>query len=112
MNKLDDISIEKLWTTKDKRVERDDIMKCSWVVYILCCSDGKLYTGVTNNIENRINAHNAGEASKFTRARLPVKLLAVSRFMSKEDAYRLEYRIKKLPKDKKLPALKDGEFGL
>ena len=81
-------------------------MKYSWVVYILCCSDGKLYTGVTNNIEKRVNAHNAGEASKFTRARLPVKILAASRFMTKEDAYRLEYRIKKLPRNKKLQVLK------
>ena len=54
-------------------------MKYSWVVYILCCSDGKYYTGVTSNIEKRVNAHSAGETSKFTRARLPVKLLATSR---------------------------------
>jgi putative endonuclease len=83
-------------------------MKYSWVVYILCCSDGKLYTGVTNDIEKRVNAHNVGEASKFTRARLPVKLLVTSRFMTKEDAYRLEYRIKKLPRNKKLLTLKEG----
>lgn len=84
-------------------------MKCSWVVYILCCFDGKLYTGVTNNIEKRVNAHNAGEASKFTRARLPVKLLATSKLMTKEGVYRLEYRIKRLPRNKKLWALKEGE---
>lgn len=82
-------------------------MKYSWVVYILCCYDGKLYTGVTNNIKKRVHSHNVGEASKFTRARLPVKLLATSRFMTKEDAYRLEYRIKKLPRNKKLQALKE-----
>jgi len=82
-------------------------MKYSWVVCILCCSDGKLYTGATYNIKKRVNAHNAGEASKFTRARLPVKLLATSRFMRKEDAYRLEYGIKKLPRNKKLQALKE-----
>jgi putative endonuclease len=83
-------------------------MKYSWVFYVLCCSDGKCYTGVTNNIEKRVNAHNAGEASKFTRSRLPLKLLAVSRFMKKEDAYRMEYRIKKLQRDKKLQALREG----
>jgi putative endonuclease len=82
-------------------------MKCSWVVYILCCSDGKYYTGVTNSIEKRVNAHNAGEASKFTRSRLPVKLLATSRFMAKEDTFRLEYGIKKLRRNKKLQALRE-----
>ena len=75
------------------------------------CSDGKYYTGVTNNIEKRVNAHNAGEASKFTRARLPVKLLVVSRFMIKEDAYRLEYRIKRLSRKNKLQALREGGLG-
>jgi predicted GIY-YIG superfamily endonuclease len=39
---------------------------------------------------------------------LPVKLLDVSKFMTKEDAYRLEYRIKKLPRNKKLPTLREG----
>ena len=82
-------------------------MKYSWVVYILCCSDGKYYTGVTNNIDKRVNAHNAGVASKFTRSRLPVKLLAVSRSMSKEDAYRLEYKIKKMPRNKKSLVLRE-----
>jgi predicted GIY-YIG superfamily endonuclease len=42
------------------------------------------------------------------KRRLPLKLLAVSRFMKKEDAYRMEYRIKKLQRDKKLQALREG----
>ena len=79
-----------------------------WIVYLLCCSDGKIYTGVTNNLEKRLEAHNKGNASKFTRARLPVTLLATSRAMDKEDAFRLEYMIKRLPREKKLEAIKDG----
>jgi putative endonuclease len=82
-------------------------MSKSRIVYLLCCSDGKIYTGVTNNLEKRLEAHNKGNASKFTRARLPVTLLATSRVINKEDAFRLEYRIKRLPRDKKLKVIKD-----
>ena len=79
-----------------------------WIVYLLRCSDGNIYTGVTNNLEKRLEAHNKGNASKFTRARWPVTLLATSRVIDKEDAFRLEYRIKRLPREKKLKAIKDG----
>jgi putative endonuclease len=83
-------------------------MKKSWIVYLLCCSGGKIYTGVTNDLEKRLEAQNKGNASKFTRARLSVTLLATSRVIEKEDAFRLEYRIKRLPREKKLKAIKDG----
>jgi putative endonuclease len=83
-------------------------MNKTWIVYLLCCSDGKIYTGVTNDLEKRLEAHNKGTASRFTRARLPVTLLATSRLIEKEDAFRLEYRIKRLSREKKLKAIKDG----
>ncbi len=81
-------------------------MKKSWITYLIRCSDGKIYTGVTNDIEKRLEAHNRGNASKFTRGRLPVTLLAASCEMEKEDAFRLEYKIKRLPREKKLRAIK------
>jgi len=83
-------------------------MNGSWFTYLLRCADGKIYTGVTNDLQKRMAAHNKGEASKFTRVRLPVILLAVSRAMTKEDAFRLEYAIKHLPREKKVQALIDG----
>ena len=43
--------------------------------YLLRCSDGTLYCGWTDNIEKRLAAHNSGKASKYTRSRLPVKLV-------------------------------------
>ncbi|MEN6623704.1 MAG: GIY-YIG nuclease family protein [Smithella sp.] len=79
-----------------------------WVVYILRCNDNTLYTGVTNNIAKRLTTHNKGAASRYTRARLPVKLLAASRIMPKEEALRLEIKIKKQPKNKKLDFLANG----
>jgi putative endonuclease len=80
-------------------------MRESWVSYLLLCADGKIYCGVTNDMGKRLDAHNRGIASRFTRARLPVTLLATSRTMGKAEAFRLEYRIKRLPKNKKLAAL-------
>jgi homoserine kinase type II len=77
-----------------------------WVVYILRCSDKSLYTGITNNIEKRLAAHNQGRGAKYTRSRWPVKLLVTSANMDRITAMRLELKIKKLPKEKKLTALK------
>jgi len=54
--------------------------------------------------------HNKGVASKYTRARLPVKLTAVLNNLTKSEAYKIEYRVKKLPAGKKIAALEDGHF--
>lgn len=71
-------------------------------VYILKCGDGTLYTGWTNNLEKRVQAHNAGKGAKYTRARLPVELVYFEEFEEKVDAQRREYRIKKLSRKEKL----------
>ena len=71
-------------------------------VYILKCGDGTLYTGWTNNLEKRIQAHNTGKGAKYTRARLPVELVYFEKFEEKVDAQRREYRIKKLSRKEKL----------
>lgn len=78
-----------------------------WVVYILQCKDNTLYTGITNNMEKRLNAHNHGLAAKYTRSRRPMVLSVVSNSMSRTDAMRLEIRIKKLPKAKKISTLNE-----
>jgi putative endonuclease len=84
-------------------------MNESWMTYLLLCADGKIYCGVTNDMEKRLDAHNRGLASRFTRARLPVTLLAKSGAMGKAEAFRLEYRVKRLPKKKKLAALTSAQ---
>ena len=84
-------------------------MSKSWMTYLLLCADGKIYCGVTNDMKKRLDAHNRGIASRFTRARLPVTLLATSRATGKTEAFRLEYRIKRLPKNKKLAALTSAQ---
>ena len=77
----------------------------NWVVYLLRCSDNSLYCGVSNNIENRVVEHNSGMGAKYTRSRRPVVLVGTSRDMTKGEALKLEYRIKKLPADKKIAEL-------
>jgi homoserine kinase type II len=82
-----------------------------WVVYILRCADNSLYTGITNDITKRLEAHNQGTASKYTRSRRPVELLINSTKMGKSAAMRLEIKIKKLPKTKKITALEEYVTG-
>ncbi len=82
----------------------------TWSVYLLKCSDNSLYCGVTNNFENRLIKHNEGTASKYTRARLPVKLAAIKNNLTKSEAYKIEYRVKKIPADKKITTLKNKDF--
>ena len=64
--------------------------------YILRCADGTFYTGWTNDPDRRLRAHNAGRASKYTRARLPVELVYLESFATKEEAMSREWHIKHL----------------
>lgn len=70
--------------------------------YMLECSDGSLYTGWTNDLEKRLKAHNAGRGAKYTKSRLPVKLVYQEMFETKEEAMRREYAIKQLTREEKL----------
>ena len=70
-------------------------------VYILLCSDNTLYTGWTNDLEERLCAHNSGTGAKYTRMRLPVKLVYTENFETKSEAMKREYEIKKLSRGKK-----------
>ena len=75
--------------------------------YILECSDGTLYTGWTNDIKKRLAAHQSGKGSKYTRSRLPVKLVYYEEYDVKEDAMRREWYIKnRLVRSEKLALIK------
>lgn len=74
-------------------------------VYILRCSDDTLYTGYTNNLDNRIKTHNAKKGAKYTRGRTPVKLIYFEEYEDKSSALKREIAIKKLSRDKKLELL-------
>ncbi|MBN9119600.1 MAG: GIY-YIG nuclease family protein [Planctomycetes bacterium] len=72
--------------------------KPKWWVYVLRCRDGTLYAGVTTDPARRLTQHNAGTASKYTRARRPVTMVYRERAKSHGDALRREIAIKKLPR--------------
>ena len=76
-------------------------------VYILSCSDNTLYTGWTNDLERRINVHSSGKGAKYTRGRLPVKLVYFEKFNVKKLALKREYAIKRLSREEKLKLIKD-----
>jgi putative endonuclease len=71
-------------------------------VYVVRCANGSLYTGYTKDIEARIAAHNEGKGGRYTRAHRPVELIASWSFATKREALQVEYRIKQLPRQKKL----------
>ena len=74
----------------------------NWVCYLLRCADDTLYCGITNDLEKRLAAHNAGTASKYTRVRLPVELVFAESCADRSAASRREMEIKNLSREKKL----------
>ena len=64
--------------------------------YIVKCSDGTFYTGWTNDLTRRMEAHNQGRGAKYTKARRPVTLIYYETFETKEEAMKREYAIKRL----------------
>jgi len=77
-----------------------------WVVYLVRCSDNSLYCGISNDFERRLIGHNSGKGAKYTKSRRPVELVGISPEMTKSEALKLEYRIKRTPVDKKIAELK------
>lgn len=64
-------------------------------MYVVECSDGSYYTGYTTDVKKRLAVHNSGKGAKYTRARLPVKLIYVEGFASKEEAMSAEALLKR-----------------
>jgi putative endonuclease len=75
--------------------------------YMVRCKDGTLYTGYTNDVKSRIEAHNEGKGAKYTRGRLPVTLVYVESFADKSQAMKREYEIKQYPRAKKEKLIKN-----
>ncbi|WP_029452800.1 GIY-YIG nuclease family protein [Clostridium algidicarnis] len=77
-------------------------------VYILKCSDNTLYTGWTVNIEKRLATHSSGKGAKYTRCRLPVRLVYFEKHPDKISAQKREYAIKQLSRTEKLKLIKNS----
>jgi len=74
----------------------------SWFVYMLRCADGTLYTGMTNDVEKRLQAHNSGRGAKYTRSRLPVELAYKEACPGRREALSREAALKRLTRAEKL----------
>jgi len=74
----------------------------SWVVYILKCADNSLYTGITNDLEKRITAHENGTGAKYTKGRGPFECLYTETCENRSQASKREICIKQLNRQDKL----------
>lgn len=83
-----------------------------WCVYILECMDGSFYTGVTNDIDNRMKVHANGTGSKYVRRKGFKELLRVRECADKRDACKCEYQIKQLPRYEKLDWFREDVDGV
>jgi len=82
-----------------------------WFVYMLRCSNGCLYTGITTDVSKRLKVHNAGKGSAYVRAHRPAKLVAFTASESRSAASRLEYSVKSLNRAQKLILAKKWKAG-
>jgi putative endonuclease len=81
-----------------------------WFVYMVQCSDGTLYTGCTNNLESRLEAHNSHNGAKYTRGRMPVKLIYQELCQNRSQAQQREHQIKQLNRQQKLNLIRHYKF--
>ncbi len=83
-------------------------MTSPWIVYILRCGDGTLYTGITPDLDARLEAHRSGKGARYTRGRGPFEVIHQEPAASKSDACRRELAVKRLSRAAKL-ALASGK---
>ena len=79
-----------------------------WIVYVLRCRDGSLYTGMTNDLDRRLAAHRTGKGGAYTRSRLPVRLVYTERRRGRGAALSREAAIKRLSRAAKLTLVTRG----
>ena len=77
-------------------------MSADWLMYVVECSDGSYYTGITTDMTRRLNEHNCTKrGTKYTRSRRPVKLIYFESHENRSEASRAEAAFKKLTRKKK-----------
>ena len=77
--------------------------------YIVECRGGELYCGYSNNVEKRVDTHNKSLGAKYTKTRLPVRLVYTECFNSKIEAMKREYQIKQLTRQQKLKLIREKQ---
>ena len=79
--------------------------------YILECTDGSLYTGLTTDPERRLHQHTSGRGARYTRAHPPVSLAVVEDHPDLRTAMRRERALKALPRERKLALIRRQQTG-
>ena len=77
-------------------------METTWYLYILRCGDGTLYTGITTDVEKRLEAHRSGQGAKYTRGRAPLELVYREECGGHSEALKREWAVKHLSREQKL----------
>ncbi len=72
-----------------------------WYLYLVRCSDGTLYTGISNDVERRLAAHGSGRGARYLRGRAPLLLARKVRIGSRNDALKVERRVKRMRRERK-----------
>ena len=86
-----------------------DVVEQEWYLYVVSCSDGTLYTGITCDLERRVRQHNQGHGARYTASRWPVELMAAWAFAARAAAMRAEVAMKRLRRQAKLNKISSGE---
>lgn len=87
-------------------------MEKQWYIYIVSCRDGTLYTGITDDVPRRMEAHNTGKGAKYTRGRGPVTLCYQETADSYSHALRREYQIKQMTRLQKERLIRESAFAV
>lgn len=102
--KAKEVAVAKLLTElKNKKSD------ATWCVYLMQCADNSLYTGITNDLSRRLEQHNAGIASRYTRSRLPVVLVYHEPQESQSHALKRELAVKALSRQEKASLVKSTQ---
>ena len=80
----------------------------TWIVYILECTDGSLYKGITNDLERRMKAHTTGKGAKYTKHRGPFTIRYAEHHDNKSAALQREAAIKSLDRSSKISLISTG----
>ena len=86
-------------------------MESNWYLYILRCKDDTLYTGITTDVEKRLDAHRSGKGAKYTRGRAPLELVYRESCGSHSDALKREHQVKMLTREEKQNLIREGFQG-
>ena len=86
-------------------------MESNWYLYILRCKDNTLYTGITTDVEKRLEAHRSGKGAKYTRGRGPLELVYRESCGSHSDALKREHQVKMLTREEKQNLIREGFQG-